>query len=88
MIASNSGGNTESVEHGKTGLLFKPCDINSLDEALKRLINDKGLRQSMGMAGRNKVKQFFTLDKMIKKTENFFQCILNKRMDHKGIMAA
>lgn len=88
VIAPDSGGNPEAVEHGKTGLLFNPCDSRSLAEALQMLINDKDLRQSMGRRGRIRVEQFFTLDKMIKKNEDFFQYILDHRMNHKRNLAS
>jgi glycosyltransferase involved in cell wall biosynthesis len=77
VIAPDSGGNPEAVEHGKSGFLFKPCDSGSLAEALKKLINNKDLCQLMGREGRTRTGQLFTLDKMIGKTENFIQSILD-----------
>ncbi len=78
VIAPDSGGNPEAVEHKKTGLLFKPCDSISLAEALQQLIEDKNLRQWMGEAGRFKVKQNFLLDGMLRQNEELYQYHLYK----------
>lgn len=37
VVGSNAGGLTELVQDGKTGLLFKPLDVNDLVRQLKRL---------------------------------------------------
>lgn len=59
VAASNVGGIPEIVEHEKTGLLFNPDDRQSIVNALKRLINNKALRQSAGLNARVKVEQNF-----------------------------
>jgi len=43
VIASRQGGMQELVEHGRSGLTFRPGDAQSLREALERLIRDRGL---------------------------------------------
>jgi starch synthase len=48
VVASAVGGIPEAVEHGKSGYLVPPRDVNSLAEAITRLLLDKKLRQSMG----------------------------------------
>jgi glycosyltransferase involved in cell wall biosynthesis len=51
VVVSNTGGFVESVPN-TAGFRVNPDDIESIDEALSRLITSPDLRQSMGQAGR------------------------------------
>jgi colanic acid/amylovoran biosynthesis glycosyltransferase len=55
----------ELIEHGRTGLLAAPGDATALTEQLLRLIEDSGLRQSLGAAGRLQVERHFQQRKNI-----------------------
>lgn len=55
----------ELIEHGRSGLLAAPGDATALTEQLLRLIEDSGLRQSLGVAGRMQVEQRFQQRKNI-----------------------
>ena len=74
VIAPNSGGNAEAVEHGKTGLLFKPCNSSSLAESLRELLENPERRSAMGNKGRRVVEEKFLLEQMLAKNE----CLLKK----------
>jgi glycosyltransferase involved in cell wall biosynthesis len=52
VVAFESGGITDTVTHGETGLLVPPGDVNALAEALDRLFDDPELRLALGRAGR------------------------------------
>jgi glycosyltransferase involved in cell wall biosynthesis len=52
VIASNSGGLTEIVEDGKTGLLVPAGDVQALAAALRHLLYNRQLAEQMGKAGR------------------------------------
>jgi len=52
VLASDVRALSEMIKQNETGLLFRKGDIASLEEQLKRLINDRGLRQNLGKAGR------------------------------------
>jgi glycosyltransferase involved in cell wall biosynthesis len=60
---SDVGGASEQVLHGKTGLLFKPGDIDSLARQLATLTAPE-LRAQMGSAGQRRARQLFTIDTM------------------------
>lgn len=62
VVASRVGGLPEVVQHGETGLLVPPRDSSALASALIRLLEDEGLRRSMGQAGRERVLRTFTWD--------------------------
>lgn len=58
IVASNVGGIPFVVEDGKTGLLFESGNVKDLAEKVITLLKDKGLRDKMGEAGRDKAKEF------------------------------
>lgn len=81
VIVTDSGGNAEAVIHNKTGLLIPPCDSNALATALLDLLNDRELRNSMGSEGLKRVNEIFTLESMIRKTEELYEYLLLKQGD-------
>jgi glycosyltransferase involved in cell wall biosynthesis len=70
VIASNSGGLIEIVEHDKTGLLVAPNDVDALAGALRRLLQNRELAESLGQAGRERALAHFSevtfVDRFIK----------------------
>lgn len=64
VVATDVGGNRESVLEGVTGLLVKRGDRDDLAEALRALITDKELRRQMGATGRDHYLRNFTFDTM------------------------
>jgi glycosyltransferase involved in cell wall biosynthesis len=72
VVAPDSGGNPEAVEHGKTGFLFTPCDSRSLAGMLSKLIGDINLRKSIGYEGKCKVDRCFRQVDMIRSNEAYF----------------
>lgn len=70
VVASNSGGNPESVMDELSGLLFTPCDSRALADRLLELIEDPEMRNAMSKNGMYAVAENFQLDHMIQKIEN------------------
>jgi len=60
VVAVNSGGPLESIAEGETGFL-RPPEPKAWAEAAQRLLEDEGLRQRMGEAGRQRVEERFSL---------------------------
>ena len=54
VVASRWRGVPTVVEHGITGLLHEPGDVQGIAQALERLHCDSRLRKSLGSAGRQK----------------------------------
>jgi len=69
VVAADSGGNPEAVEHGRTGLLFPPADTAALQAHLQTLLTDSSLRKRMGHASREAVRRRFTLERMLRDNE-------------------
>ena len=80
VVATNVGGNPEAVIEGETGFLVQPKDPEALAEAVIKLLEDKQLARGMGIAGRERVIEHFTLDRMIRETESLYDSLLEKKM--------
>ena len=65
VIASRAGGNPEAVVEGETGFLVSPGDAKAFAQTILRLIEDPGLAKRMGDAGRRRVAERFSLERMI-----------------------
>jgi phosphatidylinositol alpha-1,6-mannosyltransferase len=55
VVAGNSGGVTDAVLDGKTGLLVQPDDPHAAADAILRILSDAGLARRLGDAGRERV---------------------------------
>jgi len=68
VIASNVGGIPEIIENGKEGLLVAPANPEELANAIKKLIEDKTLRENLAKNLHEKIKKEFSLEKMLRET--------------------
>ncbi|ABA24438.1 Glycosyl transferase, group 1 [Trichormus variabilis ATCC 29413] len=57
VIASNIGGLREIVRHEQDGLLVPPCDVQSLADAIIRLLSDSHLQRQMQIAALERCQQ-------------------------------
>ncbi|HEY1579029.1 MAG TPA: glycosyltransferase [Terracidiphilus sp.] len=67
VIATNGGGVPEIVQDGETGLLVPMGDANAMAEAICRLLEDEDGARRMGVLGRKRVVQHFTIDRSAEK---------------------
>jgi glycosyltransferase involved in cell wall biosynthesis len=68
IVATTAGGIPEVVVNGETGLLAEPRDHHAMARAIARLLNDERLRTRMGQAGLVRVRQHFTVERMVAQT--------------------
>jgi glycosyltransferase involved in cell wall biosynthesis len=68
VVATAAGGIPEIVDDGVTGVLVPPRDHRALAAALKRLLADAPLRRQMALAGFDRVRQRFTVERMVDET--------------------
>lgn len=80
VVALASGGAREIVEHGKSGLLSAPQDIDQLAANILTLIRDETLRRQLGEHGRRRVEAHFTAQRMARDFELLYQKILNRKI--------
>ena len=72
VIASNVGGIPEIIENGKDGLLVPPADPKELIKAIKKLIEDKTLRENLAKNLHEKITKEFSLEKMLRETISLY----------------
>jgi glycosyltransferase involved in cell wall biosynthesis len=70
VVAVDSGGPAEFIEHGQTGILARSGEPDALADALEPLLNSPALRHDIGRAGRERFMCDFTDVAM---RERFFQ---------------
>ena len=68
IVATTAGGIPEIVEDGETGLLVPPRDHHALARAITQLLGDRSARHRMGLAGFERVKARFTVERMVDET--------------------
>ena len=62
VVSTRHSGIPEAVRDDRTGLLVPPGDAMMLANALARLLEDEGLRDRLGRAGRERVEERFDAD--------------------------
>jgi len=64
VIATNVGGNVELVEHGRTGALVAPDNVDALADAILQFA-DPAVARAAGAAGRQRAERLYSLDTMV-----------------------
>lgn len=72
VIASRLAGTPEQVNHGVTGLLVEPRNVDQLASAIFDLLTDAEVRTKMGMAARDRFNNNFTTGKAIANYMNVY----------------
>ncbi len=62
VVTTDHNGFSETVVHKRTGLLVSEHDVIGMAKAVMRLLENAGLRHSMGLTGRKRVEQEFDAD--------------------------
>lgn len=74
VVCTELGTGTSFVNvNEETGLVVPARDSHTLAHAINRLIDDPALRARMGVAGRQRVQQEFTLDKMVERVMRVYE---------------
>ncbi len=86
VVATAVDGTPEVVQNGKTGLTVPPGNPIALENAINRLLGNRGLRMSLGKAGRQLVLQEFTEEMQVVRTEEFYFQALQQCRKRSGVM--
>jgi len=73
VIATKAGALPEVVGNGSAGILVPPEDPVGLAGAIKRLLEDKPLRQKLGEAGRKRIEEAFSWEDAAKRTLEIYK---------------
>jgi glycosyltransferase involved in cell wall biosynthesis len=78
VVATNVGGNPEIVEDGISGLLVPPRDSEALATAMIRVLTDTGLAARFGLAGRNRVREMFSMQRSVDSVERLYNTLVQE----------
>lgn len=73
VICTDSGGNPELVENGRTGLLLAPSDVDGLVSALVHLAENQEEAKAMGQAGRRRIETDFSVETMLRRAVTIYE---------------
>jgi glycosyltransferase involved in cell wall biosynthesis len=79
VVATTVGGVPEAVRDGIEGLLVEPGDPAALAAALGRVLDDPGLADSMGAAGRRRVLEEYSPDAVATRIGDLYEEVLSKQ---------
>jgi phosphatidyl-myo-inositol dimannoside synthase len=73
VVAGNSGGISDAVQHGKTGLLVNPDNPEDIASAIKLLLTDEDLARQLGNEGRRWTETEMSWERVAKHMVNAMQ---------------
>ena len=65
IIASDTGGPAEILQHRRTGLIFRPQDVDQLTAHIIELVQNPDLRARLGLAAANEVRSAWSWPKKL-----------------------
>ena len=78
IVATTAGGIPEVVADGETGVLVPPRDHAAMANAIVTLLNDAPRRTQMGEAGLVRVRDRFTVERMVAETAAVYARVAGK----------
>lgn len=76
IVATDCVGPAMTVLPGETGILTPRGDAFALAAALGSLLDDPAQAQAMGKRGRQRVKEFFSVDAMVEQIEEIYEQVI------------
>ena len=77
VVGFATGGLSEAVADGETGILVAPRDVDALGEAISKLVGNVKLRRTLGDAGRARMRREFSVESMVDAHVQLYEMILN-----------
>jgi glycosyltransferase involved in cell wall biosynthesis len=79
VVATDVGGTSDLIETGKTGVLVKAGDVQEIANGICSVLNNPELANKMGKQGMKKIKETYSLEKIIKIWETLYKDIFNEQ---------
>ena len=79
VVATAGGGIPEIVQDGVTGLLVPMGDVQAMAAAICRLLEDPHTAREMGLLGRHRVREHFTIHHVADKVEKLYDEVFTSR---------
>jgi glycosyltransferase involved in cell wall biosynthesis len=87
VVATRVGGTPEALTDGETGLLVPPNDAAAIATAVSRLLDDRELACRLGQAARTRTAERFSVDRMVRATENLYTELLALKQPGRSMAA-
>ena len=81
VVATDVGGNREAVQDGETGYIVPPESVDALATAIVRLHANPSSAKQMGAAGRKRVEEEFSVDRMMQTVTTRYRQLLSNSSD-------
>jgi glycosyltransferase involved in cell wall biosynthesis len=81
-IGSNIPGLVDSIEDGKTGLLFPAGDVDALAGIMAEFLENPGKYAKMRLSARTRVDEFFTADVLYDALKALYLELADNRLRH------
>lgn len=79
VVASRVGGLPEVIEHGVTGFLHSPDDLEGMSESAVALLSDTALHNRIATAARRSITERFCVDRVVPMYESYYEQVLRGR---------
>ena len=78
VIATDVGGNSELIEAGKTGVVVPAGDVPAMAREIVALATQREKARTMGLDGRKRVEQTFSMTAMVKQYQDLYDRCLKR----------
>jgi glycosyltransferase involved in cell wall biosynthesis len=80
IVATDVGGNSESVVHGQTGLIVPSRNPAALGQAILSLASDSVARERMGEAGRKRAHERFSIEACVDQYAGLYRSLTERSL--------
>jgi glycosyltransferase involved in cell wall biosynthesis len=77
IVATALNQSTEVIQHGQTGLLVEPGDVNGFAEAMLALLDDSATRRRLGQNARQHAVQHYSWERYIRRLEEIYMSVIS-----------
>jgi glycosyltransferase involved in cell wall biosynthesis len=84
VVATDAGGNREVTEDGVTGFVVPPRNPLALADAILRMLKEPARARAMAAAGRARVHEHFTVERMAARMERLYDLLLGAAERRRG----
>ena len=79
VVASASGGIPEIIADGTDGLLVEPGNPEALARAIRHLVADREVRESIGSEAKKKIETQFGYEEFFKKISDIYESAFTRK---------
>ena len=88
VVATRVGGTPEALQDGETGLLVPPGDATAIVSAVSTLLDNRELAARLGGAARVQISKRFSVDRMVRATEDLYADLLARKQPRRSMEPA